>query len=140
MSDLQAHQNPTTVSLDVIWQGSSGRHDARMSEISMDGCFIDTKVQGRTLGEIVEFKVHLPDGPWVSLQGELVSQEYPIGCELRFTGLTEGDRRLLSQVVAAHGGLPAEAHSAVPDGAVQTPSPMLEAGGETEVLPQAASD
>lgn len=104
MSELQRQNNPVTVSLEVVWQGSSGKHDARMSEISMEGCFIDSKVQGRALGETVDFKVHLPDGPWVSLQGKLINQEYPIGFGLRFMNLTATDERLLAAVVIAHGG------------------------------------
>ena len=83
MSQLLRQPDPVTVSLDVVWQGSSGKHDARMSEISTEGCFIDSMVQGRTLGEMVDFKVHLPTGPWVSLQGELINQDYPIGFGLR---------------------------------------------------------
>ena len=100
--------NPVAVSFDVVWQGSSGKQDARMSEISMDGCFIDSRVQGRALGDRVEFKVHLPDGPWVSLQGELINEEYPIGFGLRFSGLTDADKALLAQVVIAHGGDPGD--------------------------------
>jgi len=119
MSELQGQNKPVTVSLDVVWQGSAGKHDARMSEISMDGCFIDSRVQGRSLGDLVEFKVHLPNGPWVSLQGELVVQDYPMGFGLRFRNLTEADRRLLRRVVAAHGGLPAE--ESVEDSAVTEP-------------------
>ena len=108
MPDSPGQHEPVTVSLDVVWQGSSGKQDARMSEISMDGCFIESKVQARALGEVVEFKVQLPGGPWVSLQGELVLEDYPIGFGLRFKGLTEGDKRLLAQVVMAHGGDPGE--------------------------------
>lgn len=104
MPHLQTPNNPIAVSLDVVWQGSSSKHDARMSEISMDGCFIDSRVQGRALGDTVDFKVHLPSGPWVPLHGELINQEYPIGFGLRFTGLTKEARDLLAQVVAAHGG------------------------------------
>lgn len=141
MSELQPHQSPVPVSLDVVWQGSSARHDARMSEISMEGCFIDTKMQGRSVGEVVEFKVHMPGGPWVSLQGELISQEYPIGFGLHFTDLTEGDRRLLSQVVAAHGGVPAETPS---DGTAVDPvaagSPIYKSGDKPDVASQAAAD
>lgn len=103
MTYLLEH-DPVTVSFDVVWQGSSGKQDARMSEISMDGCFIDSITQGRTLGELVEFKVHLPAGPWISLQGELVNEDYPIGFGLRFSGLNENDKRLLADVVVAHGG------------------------------------
>jgi CheY-like chemotaxis protein len=79
-----------------------------MSEISMDGCFIDSKVQGRSLGDVVDFKVHLTGGPWVALQGELVHEDYPMGFGLHFRGLTDGDKRLLAQVVSAHGGDPGD--------------------------------
>src|SRR5688572_23707070 len=103
---LDQKHDPVTVSLDVVWQGSAGKQDARMSEISMQGCYIDTKVQGRNLGETIGFKVHLPGGPWVSLQGELINQEYPIGFGLKFVNLREEERKLLAQVVAAHGGSP----------------------------------
>ena len=108
MPDSPGEHEPVTVSLDVVWEGSSEKQDARMSEISMDGCFIDSRVAGRSLCDIVEFKVHLPDGPWVSLEGELVNEDYPIGFGLRFKGLTDGDKRLLGQVVIAHGGDPGE--------------------------------
>lgn len=104
MSETMRHHNPVNVSLDVVWPGSSGKHDARMSEVSMDGCYIDSKVQGRSLGETVDFKVHLPSGPWVSLTGKLINEDYPMGFGVQFKNLTEADRRLLAQVVAAHGG------------------------------------
>ncbi|MGH9873771.1 MAG: response regulator [Pyrinomonadaceae bacterium] len=108
MAGSPEQRAPVTVSFDVVWQGSSGKQDARMSEIGMDGCFIDSRVQGRALGDRVEFKVHLPGGPWVSLQGELVVEDYPIGFGLRFTELSESDKSLLAQVVLAHGGDPGE--------------------------------
>jgi CheY-like chemotaxis protein len=93
-----------------------------MSEISMQGCFIDSRVQGRALGDIVDFKVHLPGGPWVSLQGELVKEDYPMGFELLFRGLTDGDKRLLAEVVVAHGGDPGELPAARVLYPVKTPS------------------
>jgi len=48
--------------------------------------------------------VHLPSGPWVSLTGKLINEDYPMGFGLQFKDLTEADRRLLAEVVAAHGG------------------------------------
>ena len=108
LAEVLPHHDPVTVSLDVVWHGSSGKQDARMSEIGMDGCFIESRVQGRALGDIVEFKVHLPSGPWVSLRGELVDEDYPMGFGLRFSGLTDGDKKLLAEVVVAHSGNPGE--------------------------------
>ena len=121
MTQLLEH-DPVTVSFDVVWQGSSGKQDARMSEISMDGCFIDSITQGRTLGELVEFKVHLPSGPWVSLQGELVNEDYPIGFGLRFKGLNDDDKRMLAEVVVEHGGK--AGHQSTTAVAEATPTPV----------------
>jgi CheY-like chemotaxis protein len=122
MPDSPVQDDNVTVSLDVVWQGSSGKQDARMSEISMHGCFIDSRVQGRVLGDIVDFKVHLPGGPWVALQGELVSEDYPMGFGLRFTGLTDHDQQLLAEVVTAHGGDPGDLRPAPAEVAVETPT------------------
>src|SRR4029077_18768764 len=108
MSMPPEERTPVPVSFDVVWQGSSGKQDARMSEISMRGCFLDSRVQGRALGDQVEFKVHLPGGPWVALQGELINEDYPIGFGLRFSGLTDANKALLAQVVIAHGGDPGD--------------------------------
>jgi len=123
MQRLKSH-TPVTVSLDVVWQGSSGKQDARMSEISMEGCFIDSRVQGRALGDIVEFKAHLQSGPWVSLRGELVNEDYPMGFGLRFKELTNSDKRLLAQVVAAHGGDPGVLPPGSASGPLKTPEPV----------------
>jgi len=119
--DVFVH-NPVTVSFDVVWQGSAGKQDARMSEISMEGCFIDSITQGRTLGDLVEFKVHLPSGPWVSLQGELVNEDYPIGFGLRFQGLNDDDKRMLAEVVVEHGGNPGQSQSTT---AIAEATPVL---------------
>ncbi|MDQ2856594.1 MAG: response regulator [Acidobacteriota bacterium] len=125
MPDLPLH-GPVSVSLDVMWEGSAGKQDARMSEISMEGCFIDSVVQGRALGDTVDFKVHVPNGPWVSLKGELVLEDYPIGFGLRFTRLTDGDRRLLAQLVVAHGGDPGKQYLASLDNERNTSGAMPE--------------
>ncbi len=129
MPEVLTQHGPVTVSLDVVWQGSSGKHDARMSEVSMEGCFIDSMTQGRRLGERVDFKVHLPAGPWVPLQGELINQEYPIGFGLRFTCLTDSDRKFLAQVVAAHGGRPEQLLIAQPEDEGQTAAPIPQQRG-----------
>ena len=107
MSDISKQSEPVNVSLDVVWQGTAGKFDARLSEISMEGCFIDSLGQ-EVIGEIINFRVHLPTGPWITLQGQVINQEYPVGFELRFTQISEENRRLLLQVIAAHGGKQAQ--------------------------------
>ena len=91
------------VSLDVVWQGAAGKIDARISEISVDGCFIESMGQ-EILGETIIFSVQLPGGIWVKLAGEIIRKEPETGFEVRFTNRTEENRQLLSQVIAAHEG------------------------------------
>jgi len=61
-----------------------------------------------TLGETISFNARLRSGIWASLEGEVAYQEYPIGFEVRFTDLTPENRKLVAQVVAAHGGKEAQ--------------------------------
>ncbi|MEP6903197.1 MAG: response regulator, partial [Actinomycetota bacterium] len=107
MNDIAVQNEPVNVSLEVVWQGAAGKFDARMGEISMAGCFIESMGQ-EVLGETINFKVHLPSGIWVTLLGKVIYQEYPIGFEVSFVNLTEENQRLLTQVVAAHGGKQAQ--------------------------------
>lgn len=108
MSIDNHHCEKVHVSLDVVWHGTSGKHDARMSELAASGCFIDSYGQ-EVLGETVSFKVHLPSGLWLPLKGEVIYREYPVGFELRFDELSNETKRAILEVVAAHGGKEARA-------------------------------
>lgn len=127
------------VSLDVVWQGGAGKYDARMGEISMNGCFIDSMGQ-EILGEKINFKVRLPSGIWVNLEGEVIYQEYPIGFEVRFTDLTAENRKLILEVVAAHGGREAqqilreEAEKVIPVRSAQTSRRIILADDDAMTL------
>lgn len=91
-----------SVSLSTVWQSIAGRFDGQMSEISEDGCFIGSAGQ-EMLGEAISLNVHLPLGVWVTLHGVVISKQFPKGFRLRFTDLTAKNRKLITQVVAAHG-------------------------------------
>lgn len=95
------------VSLEVVWHGSAGKFDARVGEISMEGCFIGSMGQ-EVLGETIHLNVRLPSCIWVTLLGKVTYQEYPIGFEVKFTNLTQQNERLLMEVVAANGGFHAQ--------------------------------
>ena len=109
---LEIPKEQVHVSLDVVWQGAAGKFDARMGEIGMEGCFIESMGQ-ELMGETIHLNVLLPSGIWVTLEGEVVYREYPIGFEVRFSKLTPENQRLVTQVVAAHGG--ADALQAIRD-------------------------
>ncbi len=101
MNDSLKQNEQVNVSLDVVWHGIAGIYDARMGEISLDGCFIDSNGQ-EVVGETINFKVRLPSGIWVTLEGEVIAQKHLTGFKVRFTNLTPENQKLVSQVVASH--------------------------------------
>lgn len=87
------------VSLEAWWEGLSGRHGARVSDISMGGCYIDSP--GKVApGELVVFSIRKPDGSWLTLRGQVVSAEVNIGFSLSYTFLTDDEQQELRRLGA----------------------------------------
>ena len=58
------------VRLDAMWDTSTEAHSARITNLSEGGCYLDAVGEVRS-GEIVGFRVLLPDGDWLYLEGEV---------------------------------------------------------------------
>ena len=86
------------VMLDVVWDKVSGNYCARTSDIGLGGCYIDT-IGEAAVGERIYFKLHLPWGPWIDLQGVVVYRFPSAGFGVRFTDLPEETRLLLKQLL-----------------------------------------
>lgn len=84
--------------LEVTWEGASGKHQARTSDISTGGCYVDT-LGSASAGEVIKLKLLLPTGQWLPLEGEVIYQMYPTGFALRFINLSEKARIVLSWLV-----------------------------------------
>ena len=93
------------ISLQILLESSSGKREARISDLSMDGCFIDTILEVNA-GEPVVFDVHLPTGQPVRLSGKVAYNMPRIGFGVRFDDLSEENAQLLKQIILAHGGNP----------------------------------
>ena len=91
--DRRAH-----VSIEAWWEGLSGRHEARVSDLSMGGCFIDTLSRAE-VGELIVFAIKRPDGRWLQLRGHVASVDEHVGFSLAFTYLTEDEQRALAPLV-----------------------------------------
>ena len=68
--DERREEERKDVSLEVRWEGGSGRHTARVSDLSLGGCFVNTRGQVNT-GELVGLEIQLPSGEWLQLRGEV---------------------------------------------------------------------
>ena len=75
-----------SVSLDAEWDGTTGHHPAKITNLSEGGCYLDTVGEVRR-GEIVGFRVMLPDDDWLYLEGEVRHYSAGLGFGVRFVDL-----------------------------------------------------
>jgi hypothetical protein len=96
MSDERRDEERIPLSLEVRWEGVM--HSARVSDISVDGCYIDTIAATVAVGELVSFELKLPGGEWLPLRGEVTHTMPNVGFGLCFTFLTDEEQRLITQL------------------------------------------
>ena len=98
MADERRRHERVSTSLAVKWYGLSGIHEARVSDISLGGCFVDTDKRVE-MNEIVSLEIGLPSGEWLALRGEVISFQPRIGFGLAFTSLTDDEQLALTQLI-----------------------------------------
>jgi hypothetical protein len=84
--------------LDVQWESLSGKHSARITDISRGGCYIESLGQV-TVGETIRFKIQLPTGRSMSLGGKVMYHHPNLGFGVCFDDLTEQDHNALAQLL-----------------------------------------
>jgi hypothetical protein len=77
-----------SVTLDAVWDTQEVRHSARITDLSEGGCYLDTVGDVRT-GEIVAFRVLLPDDDWLYLEGEVRHHHHGSGFGVQFVDLND---------------------------------------------------
>jgi len=88
-----------SVSLDAVWDGDSGgRHSARVTDLSEGGCYLDTVGEVMS-GEIVAFRILLPDDEWLYLEGEVRHHRHGFGFGVQFVDLNEEQTENLAQLL-----------------------------------------
>jgi hypothetical protein len=102
MSDDRRKEQRVPASIEVFWEGASGRNAARTSDITTNGCFIDT-IARVAVGEVINFKLRLPDEDWIEMEGEVVYAYPNTGFGVRFTdNLSEAARKGLELLITAN--------------------------------------
>jgi hypothetical protein len=87
-----------SINLPARWDGLSGRNEARIEDLSLGGCFVNTK--GRVdIGEIVGIEIKLPSGEWLPLRGEVATFMVGTGFGVLFTFLTEDEEQALRELI-----------------------------------------
>jgi hypothetical protein len=98
MSDRR-NEKRLDVCLDAVWDGNSGNHSARITDLSEGGCYVDTLGQAQ-VGEVLNVKLQLHDGECLELTGEVAHQMPPIGFGVRFVELSSEQLEKLRSLLA----------------------------------------
>ncbi len=101
MSDERRTQGRVQAYIEVLWEGASGKYEARTGDIHTSGCFIDS-IGEVAVGEVIRFKLRLPKEDWIEVKG-VVAYKYPnAGFGVRFLSISsEADRKRLEWLVKA---------------------------------------
>lgn len=94
MTDERREHARGPILVEVLWGGATRTSGARTTDISEGGCFVDTMGHA-TVGETIDFKLLLPDGEWIPVQGEVVYELPLTGFGVRFTDISDSDRERL---------------------------------------------
>jgi len=87
------------VCLDAVWDGNSGNHPARVTDLSEGGCYVDSLGESQA-GEVLNIKLQLQNGDWLELSGEVAHQMPPMGFGVRFVNLTPEQLQNLRSLLA----------------------------------------
>lgn len=99
MTDERRRDERVRLALEARWTGLSGQHTARVYDLSLSGCYIESPGQV-SAGERVVFQIKLPDESWLVLHGRIVHSDPHIGFGLRFLELAPPTRRRLAETLA----------------------------------------
>jgi hypothetical protein len=98
MAGERRHSERKRILLEAKWESMSRTHEARVDDVSLGGCFVNTygKVE---LGEHVELEIQLPSGEWLPLRGSVASYQPGVGFGMSFSSLGAEESAILKQLI-----------------------------------------
>lgn len=97
---MPRNQERTTFFTEIVLESASGRHPARISDISAGGCYIDTIVEVK-VGEEIAFEVQRPDGESMKFRGTVAYHFAGMGFGLKYSELTAEHRQFFTETALA---------------------------------------
>lgn len=98
MTEDRRREERIPLNLSARYDGLSGAHEARIEDISLGGCFVNTAGQVG-VGETITVEIKLQTGEWLQLLGEVTTQQPGIGFGMVFRLSTEAEERALRQLL-----------------------------------------
>ncbi|MGI9065296.1 MAG: PilZ domain-containing protein [Pyrinomonadaceae bacterium] len=98
MTDNRRTDERLSTNLSARWDGGSGAQEARIEDLSLGGCFVNT-TRRVDVGEIVVVEIKLPSDEWLQLRGEVVFYHEGIGFGVLFSFLTDDEEQSLRELI-----------------------------------------
>ncbi|HEV2835600.1 MAG TPA: PilZ domain-containing protein [Pyrinomonadaceae bacterium] len=92
--------NRKKVLLEAKWESMSRQHEARVDDVSLGGCFVNTYGPVE-LDEPVKLQILLPAGGWLAIRGTVASCEPGVGFGMAFTFVSDEDKASLKELIAS---------------------------------------
>ena len=102
MSGERRRNQRQKVLLEARWESLSKRHEARVDDVSMSGCFVNTYGPVE-VGEPVAMSILRRSGEWRALRGYVATYQHGVGFGMAFTDLSAEDRKALQELIATGG-------------------------------------
>ena len=87
------------VLLEAKWESMSRGHEARVDDVSLGGCFVNTYGHVE-LNETVELQILLPAGEWLALTGRVASCQPGVGFGMSFS-LSDEEKKAVEELIAS---------------------------------------
>jgi hypothetical protein len=98
MTEDRREEERKDITMDVRWEGSGTNHPARLSDLSLGGCYIDSLALVE-VGEVIGLEIKLPSGQWLPLRGTVAFHHPGLGFSVCFTFLTDEEQYQLTQLI-----------------------------------------
>jgi hypothetical protein len=86
--------------LEAKWECMSRTHEARVDDVSLGGCFVNTHGHVE-MKEPVDVQILLPSGEWLALRGRVATYQPGVGFGMSFTYLSENEKAALKKLISS---------------------------------------
>jgi len=98
MTEERRSDERVSLNLPARWDGLSGTSEAKVEDLSLGGCFVNTRGQV-TIGELIGIEIKLPSGEWLALRGEVTAAQPGIGFGVVFPFLVDDEEQALRELI-----------------------------------------
>lgn len=88
------------VLLEAAWESMSRKHEARVDDVSLGGCFVNTYGHVE-LKESINLQILLPSGEWLPLRGQVATYQPGVGFGMFFIALSENETLALKKLISS---------------------------------------